>query len=429
MPRDLGKKVAVLGLGISGYESAVFLAGKKFEVFATDQGRSPVLEERVKKLRALGAEAECGAHTHARILSCDWVLISPGIPPSSEIVTAVRQKNIPIYSEIEVASWFSPTKNIIAVTGSSGKTTVTTLLGRVFAKAKGRSFICGNIGTPWISEISKMTADDYVVVEISSFQLAGCETFKPRAALLLNLSPNHQDWHPDMDDYTRAKLRIFQAQDAGDFAIIRREDQQKFYPDHKFKAKVCYFDGPEGAAVKGANPNEKAVRLTAELFGCGAAVDEVLASFEGIEHRMEKAATAQGVSYINDSKCTTTASLAWALEKFPDGSVVLIAGGHPKSADFDTIQALVRRKVKQAVLIGEARPLLRAAWGKECAVFETDDFREAIVRARGFAKSGDTVLLSPACASFDMFKNYVERGLLFKSIVKEITGVSEKVHS
>lgn len=428
MLQNPGKKVAVLGLGISGYESALFLDAQKFQVFASDQGKSETILERARHLKAAGIEAEAAGHSTERILASDWVLISPGIPPTADIVTAIRKKGLPIYSEIEVASWFSPTKNIIAVTGSSGKTTVTTLLGRIFAKAKGKAFVCGNIGTPWIAEIPKMESEDYVVVEISSFQLACCETFKPKAALLLNLSPNHQDWHPDMNDYAQAKLRIFRAQDADDFAVIRHEDQEKFYPDYPFSAKVFYFDRGQSAALKGSNPNEKVVRLVARIFGCDdAVVDEVLASFEGLEHRMEKVTSAEGVSYINDSKCTTTASLAWALEKFPDASVVLIAGGHPKSEDFDTIRGLVRRKVKHAVLIGEARPLLRAAWGNDCPVSEAGGFREAIVKARGFSKSGDTVLLSPACASFDMFKNYVERGMLFKSIVREIT--FEKVHS
>lgn len=417
-----GKKAAVLGIGVSGFAGAVFLAEKGYDVFVSDQGNSESIRQKAEILRKKNIEVETGGHTLQRLLSSDWVMISPGIPPAAPAVKVLREKKIPVYNEIEVASWFNPARNVISVTGSSGKTTVTTLLGMVFEKWKGRSFVCGNIGNPWISEISKIKADDFVVVEVSSFQLHYCETFRPRVGLLLNLSQNHQDWHPDMEDYAKAKLRLFQAQKAEDVAIIRKADQKAYFPDYAFPGEVQYIDEPP-AALKTDNPNETAVRMTAAVFGCPQAiVDEVLKSFQGIEHRLEKTAQADGVQYINDSKCTTTASLKWALEKFPDGRVILIAGGHPKSNDFESIKVLVKRKVKKAVLIGEARPLLRAAWQDSCTFWETDDFKAAVLKAREFAAAGDTVLLSPACASFDMFQNYMERGTLFKTIVKEITG-------
>lgn len=455
-----GKKVAVLGLGVSGYESALFLHGKGLEVFVSDGGRSPVLDERAGNLRRKGIETETGAHSLERILNSDWVLISPGIAPGMPVYQALAARKIPVVSEIEVASWYSPTRNLVAVTGSSGKTTVSTLISRVLEKKYGRSFLCGNIGNPWIAELDRMNAGDYVVIEISSFQLQHCFSFRPYAALLLNLSPNHQDWHKDMQDYAEAKLRIFQAQTSADHALIRKADQAQFFPKSEFKASVHYFgesgrnptiparsanlDDPLFAGRKAtiparsadledrlfADPNEEAVTLAAGLLGCDPGLaEEVIRNFEGIEHRLEKFGAWRGIDFVNDSKSTTPSSLAWALEKYPDGKVVLLAGGHPKSGGFEALRPLLARKVKAAVLIGEAGPVLEMAWQGACALVPGGfDFTEAVRKAVRLAKEGDTVLLSPACASFDMFKNYQERGRLFKELAREALSVLSFPH-
>lgn len=413
----VGKKAAVLGLGISGTQSALFLKQKGFEVFASDGGSSPALADRVRELTSKGIAAESGAHSIDKILACDWALISPGIPPTAPVYLELKKAGKPVYSEIEAASWFCSSQNIIAVTGSSGKTTVSTLISRVIAKKYGRVFLCGNIGNPWIGELSKIMPEDYVVLELSSFQLMHCEKFHAKAAVLLNLSPNHQDWHPDMQDYADAKVRIFNNQETGDHAIFREKDRELFFADYPFAGKMYAFD-----MSSGANPNEDVVRLVAKIFDCPQeSVDRVLAEFEGIEHRLEKAAQSGGVTFVNDSKCTTTASLAWALEKFPDGKVLLLAGGHPKSNDFADIRDLVGKKVKKAFLIGEAQPLLKEAWKGVCPMAEPGDFESAVTEAFHAASSGDTVLLSPACASFDMFKNYIERGNVFKKIAGLLT--------
>ena len=409
-----GKKIAVLGLGVSGFESARFLRAKGFEVFVSDQGSSALITERAGALAGMGISVETGRHSTERILECDWILISPGIPPTSSVYRAAEAKGIPILSEIEAASWFCPSKRVIAVTGSSGKTTVSTLLGRVFEKALGRTVVCGNIGNPWIGEISGLGAGDTVVLEVSSFQLMHCRTFRPETGILLNLSPNHQDWHRDMREYAAAKLRIFECQNSGDHAVLRRKDQESFFPGYAFKASRHYF-----GADPSLNPNEEVVRLAAGIYEVDPQMTEdVLRHFEGIEHRLEKVALLNGVQYINDSKCTTSASLAWALSKFPDKSVVLIAGGHPKSEDFAEVRDLVAAKVRYAVLIGEARPLLRRAWKDACRQSEANDFSGAVAEAHRVAAGGDTVLLSPACASFDMFRNYEERGRTFKALIR-----------
>ncbi len=410
-----GKKVSVLGLGKTGFASALFLKAQGFEVFASDQSEGEAEKERAQILGRQGVAAETGRHSTNRILDSDWVLISPGVSPQTPLYGRIKARNIPIISEIEAASWYSPSSSIIGVTGTSGKTTVTTLLARLFQKTGKSVLCCGNIGTPWIGEIPKMNKNDVVVLELSSFQLQHCQTFRPQTGILLNLSPNHQDWHQDMNEYVEAKLRLFKNQNTSDFAVLRRSDQKRFFSEHSFQAKTVYFDEP------GINPNYAVIRHVGDLFNIPrSVVNEVWNNFEGVEHRLEKFLIRNDVAYVNDSKCTTPASLVWALEKFPDSKVILIAGGHPKSDDFDTVNELIKRKVKNAILIGEARPLLRRAWDGLCPSWETNDFHAAVQKACQSAAPGDIVLLSPACASFDMFRNYEERGNLFKQMVHEI---------
>jgi len=414
-----GKKVTVLGLGVSGTQSALFLHKRGFSVSVSDGGTSEQTRLKVAELSALGIPGEAGAHSTDKILESDWILISPGIPPSAPIYQAIRQAGIPVYSEIEAASYFCPTDRVIAVTGTCGKTTVTTLLRDLMASAgtPGRVIACGNIGNPWICEIDNLSAQDTVVLELSSFQLEHCLNFRPKIGILLNVSPNHEDWHGTEKAYVAAKLRLFQAQQKSDYALIREQDRQAYFPNLTFNARTVLF-----GADSDRNPNEEVVHAVARLMDIPAAkADEVLRDFQGIEHRLEAFHSAGGIAYVNDSKSTTPSSLAWALQKYADQRVVLIAGGHPKSTNFDTLRDLMTRKVKKAILIGEARGLLREAWNGASALEEADSFQGAIRQAQASAQPGDTVLLSPACASFDMFTNYLERGRLFKQFVLEMT--------
>ena len=420
-----GKKVAVLGLGKSGFESAVFLLQKGFRIFASEKSNSPEMQAKASALRKLGAQVETGKHSDVQILSSDWVIISPGIPPSAPIYRALRAANVPAVSEIEAAFLFSPAARVIAVTGTSGKTTVTTLIARVVEAAGRRAVLCGNIGTPWISQINRSSPDDIIVLEVSSFQLQNCFRFNPWIGILLNLSANHQDWHADMPEYAGAKLRMFQNQTGEDFYIIRKQDEHFFPKGFSFRGRRIYLDEPvSGIKESGSlNPNESVVFRVARILGIpDEIVHNVLSRFEGIEHRLEFVRTVSGVNFVNDSKCTSTASLLWGLQKFPDQSVVLIAGGHPKADDFHEVGPLIRQKCRKVILIGEARPLMRKAWQGICPIDETDDFKEAVEWAFRAAVSQNVVLLSPACASFDMFRNYEERGKRFKSIVSELSG-------
>ncbi len=407
-----GKKVTVLGLGKSGYQGALFLKALGYQVFVSEFGSSQALQELAARLRNDGIEVETGGHTYEKILVSDWILISPGIAPKTPVYRILLEKGKPVFSEIEVASWFSKASKVIAVTGSSGKTTVTTLIARCFEACGYPTVCCGNIGNPWIGELGRIGKETVVVLELSSFQLQQCCDFRPDVGVLLNISPNHLDWHKDMEEYLQAKLRMFVKQKPEDFAVIRRSDQDSLFPQFKFPGKKIYFDD-----TPSVNPNEAVVRKVTSLLSLDPKkVEEVLKGFSGIEHRLEKVATLQGVEYVNDSKATTTASLAWALEKFKDASVHLIAGGIAKSRDYDTIRELIGRKVKKAYLIGEAAPLLEEAWRGKTELLTARDFREAFEAASSFAAPGDTVLLSPACSSFDMFKNYQERGLRFKEL-------------
>jgi UDP-N-acetylmuramoylalanine--D-glutamate ligase len=423
-----GTKVAVLGLRDTGALSAIFLHEKGYRVFASDLADAQDVRENVQKLSLRGIEAECGKHSFDAILAADWVLISPGIPPGSKIYQALLAAKKPVYSEIEVASWYSAAGTVVAVTGSCGKTTTATLIARVVEASGRKAVLCGNIGNPWIGEIPGITPATVVVLEVSSFQLMHCASFAPSVGLLLNIFPNHMDWHADMKEYAGAKLNLFRAMKGTDVMICRRSDEREFFPDFRTSARRVYFDERPAS-----DPNEAALLCAAEVLGCAPVlVEKVLADFQGLEHRMEKFAERDGIAFVNDSKATTVASLAWALEKFGDGSVVLVCGGKYKTDvnDFRTLRALITRKVRSAVLIGAARPIMREAWHGAVEMAEAGSLDEACRLSLLKAQKGDTVLLSPACASFDMFKNYEDRGRLFKeNILTRLTTNDQRLKS
>ncbi|MFZ5801745.1 MAG: Mur ligase family protein [Candidatus Omnitrophota bacterium] len=409
-------KTTILGLGISGFQAARFLHRRGYRVFVTELQAKPELRDRCSQLRELGIEVEIGTHSLDRIRASDWVMVSPGIPPFSPVYQAVRDAGIPLYSEIEVASWFSKSRHLIAVTGTCGKTTVTVLLTELLKKAGHRAVSCGNIGNPWIGEIDAIRENDYAVLEVSSFQLEHCKDFSPHYAILTNLGDNHLDWHPTVADYVKAKLRIFSAQRPGSWALVRRKDRERYFPDEAFRAQLVYYD-----EYPAADENQMILQCMAQKMGLrGTLADEVVRDFQGIEHRTERVAEKEGICFVNDSKCTTVESLIWALGKYDDQKVLLIAGGHPKADNFSDARTMVSQKARIVFLIGEARPLLRAAWSQNADLREVDDLKSAVHRASEEARPGDVVLLSPACASFDQFKNYMDRGCQFKSFVREL---------
>lgn len=408
------KQVTVLGLGETGLTSALFLKKRGYSVFVSDHQVSELLEKRSARLKEEKIPFELGQHTLEKIGACDWVLISPGISPSSEIYQWTQRKKMPRVSEVEVASWFSPGE-VTAVTGTSGKTTVVTLLHRVFQAHGLPSVACGNIGNPWIAEVERLSPESHVVLEVSSFQLVHTYSLRPRMGILLNVGRNHLDWHPRFQDYLLAKLRLFQNQTPEDFALLRRKDRETFFPDFRFRSKVVYYDD-RGKL----NSNEACLYEVTRLRRFNPVkTRQILSEFEGLEHRLERVSNIEGIQFVNDSKCTTLEALVWALDQFPDGKVILLAGGHAKGSDFRSVREWLRRKVKQAVVYGEAQDLLWESWNGSVLLCRAFGLPEAFGEALKVAAEGDTVLLSPACASFDQFANYQKRGRLFKELVEK----------
>lgn len=406
-----GKKVTVIGGRETGVQSALFLKKKGANVFLSELKSGKEFLEAKKILDTHQIPCEFGQHTWEEIEDSDLFILSPGIPPTAAIYQQIQRSKIPVWSEIELAYRYCPSE-IIAVTGSNGKTTVTTLIRDVL-RAAGRSAVsCGNIGNSFISEVDKLTPETITVVEVSSFQLRHIDQFKPKIAVLLNLSPNHLDWHSSFEDYVETKGRVFQNQSESDCSVLNSSDPQCLKQGEKLKSRVLYFDGQEDQ-----NPNFAAIKQVASIYQIvPELVETVLTHFTGLEHRFEEAGIVHGVRYINDSKSTTIASLGWALERVGSKSI-LIAGGRHKGGDFRVLRDLVRRNVKFLILIGEAKKEIETALGDLVSCYLAGSLEEALRVARSASRAGESVLFSPACASFDMFQDYQDRGLQFKTIV------------
>lgn len=406
-----GKKVAVAGLARSGLSSANLLYDLGAEVSITDNKDNESTHQYRDKLKSKDIKVELGRHTQEFIKGNDLLIVSPGVPTDAIPVAWARQYGIPVISEIEFA-WILCPATIIAVTGSNGKTTVTTLIGKILEASGRRVFVCGNIGNPFCSVVDKMREGDFVSLEVSSFQLETIDKFKPRVSLILNFSRNHLDRYKDMGEYLAAKKRIFMNQDKNDFLVLNENDPLSRELSLQARAKAVYF-----AEKESLNPNQAAVLAVGAIFGIEEKISRmVFSEFKGIEHRMEFVGRINGVDFINDSKATTVDSALWALNSIP-GRIILIAGGKDKGVDYSLILPSARKKVKEAILIGEAREKIKNAWGGELPVAEADSLEGAVTLAFGKAEAGDSVLFSPMCSSFDMFRDYEERGKIFKRAV------------
>ena len=410
------KRVSVLGARQTGIQSAIFLKKRGATVFVSELRKGKEFVDAQKELESFRIECEFGQHTWEEIEGSDLIVVSPGIPPTAPVYQKAVRSGIPIWSEIELAFRFTPAE-VIAVTGSNGKTTVTTLIRDVL-QAAGRSAIsCGNIGNSFIGEVEHLKPETIVVLEVSSFQLTHIDQFKPHVAVLLNLSPNHIDWHGSFDRYVEMKWRIFRNQNAQDYSLINALDPESLKRAAKLKSQVVYFDGRQNG-----NPNYAAVEEVGRLYQIDPKMTQsVLENFAGLEHRYEDAGIFCGAKYINDSKSTTIASMGWALDRLEE-KVVLIAGGRHKGGDFSVLRDLVRKKVKFLVLIGEAKKEMETAFGDLASTYSTNTLDEALRVARSVSCPGETVLFSPACASFDMFQDYQDRGRQFKAILASWRG-------
>ncbi len=413
-----GKKVTIIGLARSGLASANLLYKLGADVRVSDKKDDKGMRDQARQLSSKNIRLELGSHSREFVLGSDLVIVSPGVPNDALPVKWALEAKIRLISEIEFA-WSLCPATVIAVTGSNGKTTTTTLIGRVLEAAGKKVFVCGNIGNPFSAAVEQMGEGDYAVLEVSSFQLERTESFRPKVAVILNFSPNHLDRHKDMQEYLEAKKRIFANQKGDDYTVLNAQDEVVRGFVSQTKARVAYFAGSSDI-----NPNYAAVLAVGSVFGLkNEGMLRVLEDFNGIEHRMEHVGQIKGIKFINDSKATTVESTIWALANIR-GPVLLIAGGRHKGIDYRKLLSACSDKVKRAILIGEAASIIKEALAGGLPIDEASSLEDAVRKAFAAACPGDTVLLSPMCSSYDMFCDYEERGRVFKKIVEQIGGES-----
>ncbi len=409
-----GKKISVLGLGESGFQTAFFLRKQGARLWVSDSGDNEKLRERKDALDKARIPCEIGKHTIENIVDASLVVISPGISPQSDIYRMLHKEQVEIISEIELAfRYFSG--DVIAVTGTDGKTTVTNLIKEILCKLGKNAVSCGNIGNPFIGEIDNLRPDSIVVLEVSSFQLYHIKKFRPHVAVLLNIAPDHLDWHYNFKDYVDAKNKLIQNQTATDYAILNFQDEETNKFLCRIKSRKLFFNQFQSDL----DSNREAALLICDVYKLDKKIGEsVVRKFPGLEHRMEYVPSGDKLIYINDSKSTSLHSLIWALNSVKK-KVILICGGRNKGLDFTSVCSLIHERVKCAVILGEAREEIVYAWKDHVLCIPVSDIREAVNAARGQAQEGDIILFSPACTSFDMFSSYKERGCVFKNIVAD----------
>lgn len=461
-----GKKVTVVGLARSGVAAANFLASAGAKVFATDSKGPDALAGSIGRLDK-SIELSLGGHPDRIFLEPDFIIVSPGVPMDIRPLRIARERGIPVISELELAYLLTELP-FITITGTNGKSTTTTLTDLMLRKSGIRTILGGNIGKALTEEIyrSRFTSHDSrstvdrIVAEVSSFQLEGIDTFRPAVAVILNITPDHLDRYKDMKEYVNAKARIFENQGKSDFLILNGDDsliaeiENEYLKEKNEKPRVFYFsrrrevegiylkdgmiycnipDSPLATCpmpliglweikIKGVHNIENAMAAAAAslLSGGGPeSIREALMEFEGLEHRLEFVDEIKGVRFINDSKGTNIGAVLKSLEGF-ESPVILIAGGLDKASDFKTLRDPVKEKVRYVILIGEAKDKIAKALDGLTDISYAATMEEAVGMAAAKGIPGDTVLLSPACASFDMFKDFEDRGRKFKESVRRL---------
>jgi UDP-N-acetylmuramoylalanine--D-glutamate ligase len=448
-----GKQVLVVGLARTGIATALFCAERGARVTASEERPEAQIAETAGKLRAAGVTLELGGHRTETFVGQDLIVPSPGVPPTMPALAAARAIGIPVWSEVELA-WRFLRGRLICVTGSNGKTTTTSLIGHILETARLPVQVSGNIGTPLISRVDISSDASFTVVEASSFQLELIVAFRPDIAVLLNITPDHLDRHGSIEAYGRAKARLFENQTAEDAAVINADDANAhqyapsvprvfWFSREKRVASGCYMRGDELVfrsdgtecvllerkviGLRGSHniENVLAAATAAKLAGVEpAAIAEGVRTFAGVEHRIEYVATISGVEYFNDSKATNVDATLKALDAFP-GNVLVILGGKDKGSDYKILRKALRSQARLALLIGSAADKIEAELGGVIPVERAETLARAVELASRRAQPGDTVLLAPACASFDQFENYEHRGRVFKQLVREL----EKKHA
>lgn len=440
-----GKRVTILGLSDSGLAAAKLLKGLNAKVKVSELRKDDSV---ITKLAECGwPDYEIGCHTRPFIIDSDAIVLSPGIPLSADPVRWAAEAGISVMAELELG-YIMCMAPIIAVTGSNGKSTTVSLAHHLLSRNGVSSYLRGNIGTPLCHDAVKMPPDSVVALEVSSFQLETIKTFRPKVSVFLNLSANHLDRYNNMDEYRRAKARIFENQDRSDYAVVNYDDAESVKLAKSIKADIYYFSlrqKVKGGYVFGERlvintgggeeelcrisdvplyglhniANVLAAGLAVRLIKPGIDVAGAVKSFAGLKYRFELVAEIEGVKFIDDSKSTTVDSTIMALQSFDKGRVVLIAGGKDKGCDYSQLKRISDR-LKHMILIGEASGLIRKALaGCRIAMTDAATMPEAVRQAAALAKAQDAVLLSPMCSSFDMFRDYKERGDKFREAVNE----------
>jgi UDP-N-acetylmuramoylalanine--D-glutamate ligase len=447
-----GRTVSVVGLARSGIAAARLIRRLGGRVLASDSAAPASLPADAWQLEREGCRLWTGGHPAEAFDDADLVVVSPGVPLTLPVLAAVRGRGVPVIGELELG-WLVMEADLIAITGTNGKTTTTALTGELLRSQVRPTVVAGNIGTPLCEHALDFPADGLVVAEVSSFQLESTARFRPRVAAVLNITPDHLDRHGSLAGYVEAKARIFANQTAADCAVLNaddpvaaglagraagrvlwfsrraRQDHGVFVADGWIVAKLNGHVEPicpiAEITLRGLHNVENVLAATACALWTGMAPETIrrgIAGFRGVEHRIERVRDDRGVVFYNDSKGTNVASTINALESFTE-SVILIAGGKGKGQDFSALAEAARGRVRHAILIGVDRDKLRGPL--ETAGASTEDaasMEEAVRLARGAARAGDVVLLSPACASFDMFDNFEHRGLVFKAAVRALPG-------
>ncbi|HET6514693.1 MAG TPA: UDP-N-acetylmuramoyl-L-alanine--D-glutamate ligase [Thermodesulfovibrionales bacterium] len=467
-----GKKILVFGLARSGVGAANLLASLGADVTVTDKKGREELREYTSLLAPCVRLSLGGCPSSLN--GTDMIVVSPGVPLSIDPLVRAKDRGVRVIGELEVAyeisKEYSPfgiqRAEFLAVTGTNGKSTTTALLDWMLRKSGFKTLLGGNIGNALSEEIlgivrnRQESALDFIVAEVSSFQLESIEEFRPKGATILNISPDHLDRYHSLTEYAGAKARVSLNQREGDFLLLNADDPltgeivrtmetqgaggkggpEVFSFSRKEKVKGAYLQGglisfdlpevspsfaldPSSFVIKGVHNLENAMAASAMalLAGCDpAAVAEALREFPGLEHRMEFVRELDGVKYINDSKGTNVGAVMKSIEGFQE-PLILIGGGRDKAGDFSLLRPLVRERVRTLILIGEASEKMKVALGDETRTILASDLREAVGIARDNARRGDVVLLSPACASFDMFRDFEDRGRQFKKIVMELS--------
>jgi UDP-N-acetylmuramoylalanine--D-glutamate ligase len=422
------RRVLVVGLAKTGLSTAIFLKERRAIVKVSEIRLDSEIKEMTKKCVELGIEVEAGEHNIDSFLKSDLIVLSPGVPLYIEPVKKAIDKGIMVISEIELAYSFIKSP-IIAITGTNGKTTTTTIIGEILKKSFNDVYVGGNIGNPLIGGLNGDWK--YVVVEVSSFQLEGIRYFKPYIAILLNISNDHLDRYRSIEEYREAKFRIFMNQNHNDFAILRDDlrDYSKnimankiYFSINDVKNNIYSEFSLKNIKLKGPHniENVMAAIIVAKILKCpDDYVYEVLSGFNGLPHRLEFVGMFNGISFYNDSKGTNVDSVYKALQSFR-GPIILIAGGRDKGGDFGLLTNLIKERVKKIILIGEAKEKIYRSINGIKETFLLENLKDAVRLAYRMGNKGDVILLSPGCSSFDMFKNYEERGNRFKEAVYKI---------